>query len=50
MSKSRLQSIRKVSAQIALKAISFVAEKNATVLCRGYMYEPSVPEKFKKKN
>ena len=39
---------KKNGAKILLDALSTVAEKNATALCRGFMYEPEIPDKLKK--
>lgn len=40
---------RKINcAKILLDALVGVAEKNATALCRGFMYEPEIPEKLRK--
>lgn len=39
---------KKNGAKILLDALSIVAEKNATVLCKGFMYEPEIPEKLRK--
>lgn len=38
---------KKNGAQILLDALSIVAEKNATMLCKGFMYEPEIPEKLR---
>lgn len=46
--KASLASQKRNGAKILLDALSTVAEKNATVLCRGLMYEPEIPKKFKK--
>ncbi|MBQ7359228.1 MAG: cyclic lactone autoinducer peptide [Lachnospiraceae bacterium] len=35
---------------VLLDVISTIAEKNATSLCRGIMYEPEIPKKLRKKN
>lgn len=40
--------LKKSCAGILLAAISVVAEKNAAVLCRNLIYEPTVPKKLKK--
>ena len=40
--------LKKSCAEILLAAISIVAEKNAAVLCRHLIYEPTVPKKLKK--
>lgn len=37
---------REVS-KFLLNALSVVANKNATTLCRGLLYEPKVPRKLK---
>lgn len=39
---------KKDSAKFLLDALSTIAEKNATALCRGFMYEPEIPKKLKK--
>lgn len=46
--KMNLAPQKKNGAKILLDALAYVAEKNATVLCRGLMYEPEIPEKLKK--
>ncbi|MBD5545224.1 MAG: cyclic lactone autoinducer peptide [Lachnospiraceae bacterium] len=46
--KTNLAPHKKNGAKILLDALSIVAEKNATVLCRGLMYEPEIPRKLKK--
>lgn len=40
---------KKNGAKILLDALSTVAEKNATALCRGLMYEPKIPKKLENK-
>lgn len=47
--KASLASPKRNGAKILLDALSIVAEKNATVLCKGFMYEPEIPKKLKKK-
>lgn len=46
--KASLASQKRNGAKILLDALLTVAEKNATVLCKGFMYEPEIPKKFKK--
>lgn len=46
--KMNLELQKKNGAKILLDALAYVAKKNATVLCRGLMYEPEIPEKLKK--
>lgn len=46
--KSTLVPDKKNGAKVLLDALSIVAEKNATALCRGFMYEPEIPQKMKK--
>jgi cyclic lactone autoinducer peptide len=46
--KSNLAPHKKNGAQILLYALSTVAEKNATALCRGLMYEPEIPKRLRK--
>ena len=48
MKKSDITQKENVGAKIALKIFSLAAEKNASSLCKGLMYEPNVPEKLKK--
>lgn len=31
-------------ANVLLDALEMVAQKNATVLCKGFMYEPEIPK------
>lgn len=35
-------------AEMLLNTLAFIARKNASVLCKGLMYEPKIPEKLKK--
>lgn len=35
-------------ANVLLEALEIVAQKNATVLCKGFMYEPDIPKKFRR--
>lgn len=35
-------------ANVLLDALEIVAQKNATVLCKGFMYEPDIPKKFRR--
>ena len=35
-------------ANVLLDALEMVAQKNATVLCKGFMYEPDIPKKFRR--
>ena len=46
--KTNLAPQKKNGAKLLLDALSIVAEKNATTLCRGLMYEPEIPEKLRK--
>ena len=46
--KTNLTPQKKNGTKILLDALSTVAEKNATALCRGFMYEPEIPEKLRK--
>lgn len=39
---------KKNGANILLNALTAIAEKNATTLCRGLMYEPEIPKKLRK--
>lgn len=39
---------KKSSAKFLLNTLPSIAEKNATSLCRGFMYEPEIPKKLKK--
>lgn len=48
-SKVNRASQKKNSAKFLLEALSTIAEKNATALCRGFMYEPEIPRKLQKK-
>ena len=34
-------------ANVLLDALEMVAQKNATLLCKGFMYEPEIPQKFR---
>lgn len=45
---TRLASQKKNGAKILLDAISTIAERNATSLCRGLMYEPKIQKKLRK--
>ncbi len=35
-------------AKLLLRALSAVAKKNATSLCKGFIYEPEIPKKLRK--
>jgi hypothetical protein len=35
-------------ANVLLDALEMVAQKNATVLCKGFMYEPEIPKKYRR--
>lgn len=39
---------KKKGSKILLAALSVVAEKNAAMLCKGFMYEATVPKKLRK--
>lgn len=45
--KTKLAPEKKNGAKIILDVLSTVAEKNATSLCRGLMYEPQIPNKLR---
>lgn len=36
-----------IFANVLLDALEMVAQKNATLLCKGFMYEPEIPQKFR---
>lgn len=46
---SRKLTPQKEGAKFLLSVLSVVAEKNATALCRGLLYEPEIPKKIKDK-
>lgn len=49
MTKNKSQRVHNSkTARILLAALTVVAEKNATTLCRGLMYEPELPRKLKR--
>lgn len=35
-------------ANVLLDALEMVAQKNANLLCKGFMYEPDIPKKFRR--
>ncbi len=39
---------KKNGAEILLNVLSFIAEKNASLLCKGLLYEPEMPKKLKR--
>lgn len=46
--KTHLTSKKKNGSKTLLNVLSVIAEKNATALCRGFMYEPEIPQKLRK--
>ena len=45
--KTENATFKKNGVKLVLRALTVVAEKNATTLCKGFMYEPEVPKKLR---
>lgn len=45
---NKKNNLQRMGSNILLSVLEVIAEKNASSLCKGFMYEPEIPEKLKK--